>query len=322
VSPRYTAGALFFMRIYELLVPDATGIYRISKRGKQFLENDPQTVREFDEAEGILQLLAILATKGQARRNDLLAEWSDYLHAHSKFGTELTIKDSLRRRLVNVVERELVLRTGNSYKISPLGLKYVTDPSIRDVRVTQQEINPKREVLLAVETFNTQKRSELRSQLSSMNPYRFEQLVSDLLEAMGYEDVIVTKASGDYGVDVVATVQFGITTIKEVVQVKRHQSAIPRPILDQLRGALPYYNAIRGTIITLGTFTAGCIKAALFVGAAPIGLIDGDKLLDMLLKYDIGVKKRSLSLYELDDEYFSSSDDLNEDEKILHEALD
>ncbi len=322
VSPRYIAGALFFIRIYELLVPDTTGIYRISKRGKQFLEDDPETVREFDEAEGILQLLAILTTKGQAKRNDLLDDWGDYLRAHSKSGTETTIKDTLRRRLTNAVERELVLRTGNSYKISDRGLKYVTALSNNADAVTRQEINPKREVLLAIETFNTQKRDELRTQLSNINPYRFEQLVRDLLEAMGYEDVTVTKASGDYGVDVVATVQFGITTITEVVQVKRHQNTISRPILDQLRGALPYYKALRGTIITLGTFSSGCINAALFAGAAPIGLIDGDKLLDLLLKYDIGVKKRSLSLYELDGEYFSASDEVNEDERVLHEELD
>ena len=321
-NPRYVAGSLFFIRIYELLVPDTTGIYRISKRGKQFLENEPQTVRELDEAEGILQILAILTTKGQAKRNDLLDDWGDYLRAHSKFRTEITIKDTLRRRLANVVERELVLRTGNSYKISSQGLKYVTASSSKDDAVTRQEISPKREVLLAVETFNAQKRGELRTQLSNMHPYRFEQLVRDLLEAMGYEDVTVTKASGDYGVDVVATVQFGITTITEVVQVKRHQNSISRPILDQLRGALPYYKALRGTIITLGTFSSGCINAALFAGAAPIGLIDGDKLLDLLLKYDIGVKKRSLSLYELDDEYFSLSDEINEAEGVLHGELD
>ena len=92
-------------KLYELLVTDVDGIYHISERGQLFLENDPQTVREIDEAEGILQLLTILATKSQAKRSDLLPEWGDYLHAHSKFGTELTIKDTLRRRLVNVVER-------------------------------------------------------------------------------------------------------------------------------------------------------------------------------------------------------------------------
>lgn len=72
-----------------------------------------------------------------------------------------------------------------------------------------------------------------------MNPYKFEQLVGQLLEAMGYEQVEVTKASGDKGVDVIGQVQVGITTITEVVQVKRMQNTITRPYIDQLRGALP-----------------------------------------------------------------------------------
>lgn len=139
---------------------------------------------------------------------------------------------------------------------------------------------------------------------------------------MGYQGVIVTRASGDYGIDVVATVQFGITTITEVVQVKRRQDSITRPILDQLRGALPYHKALRGTIITLGTFSAGCIDAALFAGAAPIGLIDGEKLLDLLIKYDIGVKKRPIVLYELDEEYFTVDEELLETDKTLSEEIE
>src|SRR2546428_13417476 len=34
VSPRYIAGALFLIHIYELLVPDEMGIYHISVRGR------------------------------------------------------------------------------------------------------------------------------------------------------------------------------------------------------------------------------------------------------------------------------------------------
>src|SRR5712691_9504698 len=90
VSPRYIAGALYLIHMYALLVPDVDGIYHISERGRLFLENDPPTVREIDEAEGILQLLTILATKSQAKRSDLLPEWGDFLHAHSKYGTEAT----------------------------------------------------------------------------------------------------------------------------------------------------------------------------------------------------------------------------------------
>ncbi len=321
VGPRYIAGALYLIHLYALLVPDVDGIYRITERGQLFLENDPPTVREIDEAEGILQLLTILATKSQAKRSDLLPEWGDYLHTYSKFGTEITIKDTLRRRLVNVVERGFVQRVGISYKISAEGLAYITSGTSHSAKITLQEVNPRREVMLAVEAFNTQKRKELREQLKTIHPYRFEHLVRDLLEAMGYEDVTVTKASGDYGVDVVATVQFGITTITEVVQVKRRQDSIQRPTLDQLRGALPYYKALRGTLITLGTFSQGCIDAALYVGAAPIGLIDGEKLLDLLIKYEIGMKNRPVSLYEINEEYFRTIVKPLEEEYALHEDL-
>jgi restriction system protein len=222
---------------------------------------------------------------------------------------------------VSVVERRLALRMGNSYQISPEGLAYITSGSSEEAKIAFQEVDPKREVLLSVEAYNDQKRKELREHLKHMHPYRFEQFVRDLLEAMGYEDVTVTKASGDYGVDVVATAQFGITTITEVVQVKRRQESIQRPILDQLRGALPYYKALRGTIITLGTFSTGCINAALYAGAAPIDLIDGEKLLDLLINYDIVVKKRSISLYEIDEEYLKASDTLQEAENSLNEEL-
>jgi hypothetical protein len=81
-----------------------------------------------------------------------------------------------------------------------------------------------------VKRYNQQQKELLREQISTMNPYKFEHLVGQLLEAMGYEQVEVTKASGDKGVDVVGKVQVGITTITEVVQVKRMQNTITRPL--------------------------------------------------------------------------------------------
>ncbi|WP_162265256.1 restriction endonuclease, partial [Salmonella enterica] len=119
-----------------------------------------------------------------------------------------------------------------------------------------QQADPRKELLEAVKRYNAQQKELLREQLSTMNPYKFEHLVAQLLEAMGYEQVEVTKASGDKGVDVVGKVQVGITTITEVVQVKRMQNTINRPLIDQLRGALPYHKAIRGTLITTGRFAA------------------------------------------------------------------
>jgi restriction system protein len=305
VNPRYIAGAYLFINNYSLL-----NVYQLSARGKAFLENDAKILRELDTAEGLLQLLSILATKTRARRGDLLPEWGQFLSEHSKYKTANTVKDTLRRRLVNLIERNIVLREGTTYTISPKGVQYLTS-------TPKMTVDAKREVLQAVQTFNSKERERLRKRLSTMPPHRFEQLVRDLLEAMGYEDVVVTKESGDKGVDVVATVQFGITTITEVVQVKRHQTNITRPILDQLRGALPYHKAIRGTLITVGNFSTGCTEAALYPGAAPIGLINGDKLLDLLLEHEIGIQKRIVNLYEVDEDYFEAVDE----QKQLEGAL-
>ena len=69
-------------------------------------------------------------------------------------------------------------------------------------------------------------------------------------------------------------------------------------MLDQLRGSLHRFNAVRGTIITTGRFSQGVEEAAFERGAAPITLIDGDKLLDLLIEYEIGVTKRQVEYRE------------------------
>jgi len=311
INPRYSRGCYLFINGYELLSTDPNGIYQLSERGRSFLNNDDGIIREIDELEGLIYLLEIISTKTRAKRGDLLPEWSEFLHEHSKFGTQSTIKDTLRRRILNLIDRELVSREGNVYFISAKGKAYISIEPL---------VDPKLKVMEIVNAYNTRQRELLRARLAEMPPQQFEQLISQLLEAMGYEDVIVTKESGDKGVDVIATVQFGITTITEVVQVKRHQSNISRPVLDQLRGALPYHNALRGTLITLGNFSNGCTKAALFPGAAPITLINGDKLLDLLMEHEIGIQKRPVTLYELEEDFLKYEEKTEQDDPVSDEG--
>ncbi len=301
VNPRHMYGSYLFINTYDLLLPDHTGTYQLTERGSHFLAEDAGTVRELDEAEGLPNLLSILAAHSPAKRGDLLEDWGTFLRAHSKYGTASTIKDTLRRRLLNLVERGYVSRKGNTFTITPKGIAYASDPS---PLATEQ---PHTDVLQAIKAYNDAQTSALRDRLGKMNAYRFESLIKDLLEAMDYENVVVTKQSGDKGIDVVANFQFGITEITEVVQVKRQQGSVGRPILDQLRGSLHYFQAIRGTIITLGSFTAGCRDSALAPGVAPISLIDGDRLIELLLKHEVGVTKKSQTLIEVDDTYFAAS---------------
>ncbi len=145
--------------------------------------------------------------------------------------------------------------------------------------------------------------------LLHMAPYKFEKLVGLLLEEIGYNNIKVTSQSNDKGVDVIGDISMGISSVHEVVQVKRHAGSINRTIVDLLRGSLHRFDAIRGTIITTGTFATGAKKAALERNAAPITLIDGEKLLDLLVEHEIGITKQNVAIYEFDPTKLHQFDD-------------
>ncbi|MBN1945756.1 MAG: restriction endonuclease [Bradymonadales bacterium] len=58
-------------------------------------------------------------------------------------------------------------------------------------------------------------RDSLRELLLDMDSFAFEQLVERLLEEMDYQNLEVTTRSGAGGVDVVADVKLGITSVRK-----------------------------------------------------------------------------------------------------------
>jgi hypothetical protein len=63
---------------------------------------------------------SLVAERSPCKRGDLLPDWSDYLKAVSVFKTPSTFKDTLRRRLVNLAERGLISREGNTPSRMPV----------------------------------------------------------------------------------------------------------------------------------------------------------------------------------------------------------
>ncbi len=150
----------------------------------------------------------------------------------------------------------------------------------------------------------------MKEYLAKTTSYQFEHIIKDLLNSMGYEDVTVTSPTNDKGVDVTGISQHGITTVKEVIQVKRHTTKnITRPVLDSLRGCLHRFNAFQGTIITLSDFAKGAKDAALESGGAPITLINGDKLIDLLISNNVGVNKKAAQYYVVNENYFTEEEE-------------
>ncbi len=300
VNPRHSIWAWRLASNYNLLERGPDNMLHLTPDGKTFL-NEPESdlILQIDRQEGMLTILQILSERSPARRAQILPGFTEFCHTYTRYRSETVIKGALYDRLVNLIDRQLVSRSGVMYAITDKGAaylrKYVGQVPGRAVTSLQTDLQK------MARSISHEARESLADYLGKMNPYKFEHLVRLLLEEMGYNNVIVTSPSNDKGVDMVADIELGISSIREVVQVKRHGGSINRVILDQLRGSLHRFKAMRGTVITTGTFSKGAKDAALEPGAAPITLIDGEKLLDLLTQYEIGLSKKAVEFYEFDD---------------------
>ena len=309
VNPRYMRGPMFVINGYQLAKVE-NGHYKLTKDGLTYISADEnEIVNRIDEEEGCLFILYLCSLKDAGSRKDFLGEWWDFLNKNSNYRADSVIKDSLRRRLANLHYRQLVSRDGNRYSITSTGEKYLK--SFRNNSYTPN-VSEEQKLHDTVNEFNKKQKQALKEHLRNMNPFKFEHLIKDLLDVMGYEDVVVTSPSNDKGVDVIGQIQNGITQVKEVIQVKRVSSNIGRPVLDQLRGSLHRFDAFQGTIITISDFAKGTKDAAFERGAAPITLINGEKLITLLIDNDIVIKKRQFDYYTIDKSYFSDNEEQND----------
>ena len=305
VNPRHVYGHWLLAQRYDLLRGDSEGLLHLTRTGEEFLVQpggDAESV--IDETEGLIKLLSIVADNGPARAGGLVGEWRDYLSRRSHFGAESTIQDTMRRRLNNLLARGLIERKGSLYSVTPDGLAYLEKTGDED-SVGGSSDN---QVWALVRQQENTVRDSLCELLRDMDPFAFDHLVKRLLEEMGYQNVDVTARSNDGGVDVVGDIEVGITSVREVVQAKRHRRAVQRKDLDALRGSLYRFNAVRGTIVTTSKFAKGTQEAAFATGAAPITLVDGDKLVDLLIEHGIGVRRRVIEMLEVDAEAIAAID--------------
>jgi HJR/Mrr/RecB family endonuclease len=161
--------------------------------------------------------------------------------------------------------------------------------------------------LLAIQNQNNLVKQKLIERIQEMDPFQFEYLAAELLRKIGYENVEVTKRSGDKGIDVVANLTVGgLTHVKTVIQVKRYKTGnnISGKYITQLRGSAEVDQ--RGLIITTSDFTKDAINESKALNKMPVALVNGQKLIELLFKYRVGVKEETISVYSIDSELFES----------------
>ena len=84
-------------------------------------------------------------------------------------------------------------------------------------------------------------------------------------------------------------------------QCKRYQGAVTLSQIRDFRGAM-MGRADKGIIITTGTFTLDAKKEARRDGVPPIELVDGEALIQMFERLELGLIPRTT--YDVDDKFF------------------
>ena len=94
--------------------------------------------------------------------------------------------------------------------------------------------------------------------VDEMEGHDFEYYCADLLSANGFQDVEVTRGSGDFGVDILAKKE----DITYAFQCKCYDKPIGVKAVQEVYAGKDYYDRMIGVVITNQYFTEPAVKLA------------------------------------------------------------
>jgi restriction system protein len=151
---------------------------------------------------------------------------------------------------------------------------------------------------------------ELLSTVKKSPPAFFERLVVELLVNMGYggsrqDAARAVGMAGDEGIDgIIDEDRLGLDNI--YIQAKRWDTVVGRPEIQKFVGALMGKKARKGIFITTSNFSSEAVNYVSNIDYRVV-LIDGKRLADLMIDYDIGVTGSIIyQLKRIDSDYFSN----------------
>ena len=90
------------------------------------------------------------------------------------------------------------------------------------------------------------------------------------------------------------------------IQVKRWKHNVQAPTVQQVRGSLGAHE--QGCIVTTSDFSSGAREEASKMDKAPIALIDGKELINLLMENQVGVRRKEVPLFEVQENLLDNVD--------------
>ena len=175
-------------------------------------------------------------------------------------------------------------------------------------------VTPEEQIEAAYQAVQSALRADLLERITQNTPSFFEQLIVELLVAMGYGGSRKNAAtqlgrSGDGGVDgVINEDRLGLDRV--YVQAKRFGkgNTVGRPEVQAFVGSLVGLGATKGVFVTTTTFTPHARDFVQHLSQRVI-LIDGQSLADLMIEHGVGVRtSRAIEFKRLDEDFFSEDD--------------
>ncbi|WP_085276131.1 restriction endonuclease [Pseudogulbenkiania subflava] len=240
--------------------------------------------------------------------------------------TQAGLLESTRRGHFKITQSGLALLSENP---DAIGMKLLERyPTYRDFRqrssvekndssvqpekvhvVEEEHRTPEEMLAAAYKTIRQSLVDELLTTIKQCSPRFFEQLVVDLIIAMGYggshqEAGQAIGRSGDGGIDgIINEDKLGLDVI--YLQAKRWEGTVGRPEIQKFAGALAGQRASKGIFITSSSFSR---EAEEFVSLiqSKIILVDGKRLADLMIEHNVGVHVQEIyQTKRIDSDYFS-----------------
>lgn len=169
--------------------------------------------------------------------------------------------------------------------------------------VNDENASPQDLIDSGFSSIETNVKTNLLEKLKEIDPYYFEKVILILLKNMGYGDFIETSKSGDGGIDgIINEDKLGLEKIYS--QAKRYnENKVREKDIRNFIGAMSG-DTSKGVFITTSTFADAAIKKARDAHHSII-LIDGAKLVDLMLEYNVGVQVKTVyQVKEVDNDFF------------------
>lgn len=219
---------------------------------------------------------------------------SDYIYYPKRGFVQITSK--------GIKQKDLLTLKNVQYEIRK-SLVYKDNKNYSEDKVEIQNSSPEDLIDEGFNQIEKEVKNDLLEKLKTIDPYYFEKVILILLKKMGYGEFIETSKSGDGGIDgIINEDKLGLDKI--YIQAKRFsENKVREKDIRNFIGAMSG-DTNKGVFVTTSLFDNGAIEKAKNAHHKII-LLDGNKLVDLMHEFNVGVQiKSTYEVKQLDEDFF------------------